>query len=78
MSQTELLEKNSTQEADSGESNQFAHYAEKNEVTEAYVFGNPILTMCGKFLVPTRDPNKFPVCPSCKEVMDALFLSTGE
>lgn len=73
----DILEKPDTdirEKEDSGESNQFAHYAEKNEITEAYVFGNPIVALCGKIFVPSRDPNKFPVCPACKEIADALFL----
>lgn len=70
-----MLEQELEEKVDSGESNQFAHYAEKNSITEGYVLGTPILTMCGQILVPSRDPEKFPICPACKEVMDALFLS---
>jgi hypothetical protein len=60
---------------DSEESNQFAHYAEAAEVTEAYVMGTPIVALCGKIFVPFRNPEKLPVCPICKEIVDALFLS---
>lgn len=59
---------------DSDDSKHFAHYAEKAEVTEAYVLGNPIVALCGKIFVPFRNPEKLPVCPICKEIVDALFL----
>lgn len=71
-----LLEE--TVQIDSGESKQFAHYAEKNEITEAYVFGNSIVALCGKIFVPSRDPEKFPICKKCKEIIDSLFLSGGD
>jgi hypothetical protein len=60
---------------DSGENDIFAHYAEKNEITEALVTGVPIIALCGKIWVPSRDPSKYQVCPSCKDLYNALFLS---
>ena len=40
--------------------------------------GKAVMAICGKMFVPTRDPNKFPICPICKELAEALFLDTGE
>ena len=60
---------------DSGDHERFAHYAEKNEIMEAMINGTPIVALCGKIWVPSRDPKKFPICPTCKEIYDALFLS---
>jgi hypothetical protein len=70
----DLLEAPKTQDTDS-EENHFAHYAEAAKVTESYVMGNPIEALCGKIFVPHRDPKKYPICPECREIMDALFLS---
>ena len=52
----------------------FAHYAESVSVTEGYIMGTPVMAICGKLFVPSRDPKKFPLCPICKEIADALFL----
>lgn len=52
----------------------YAHYAESVSVTEGYVLGKPVLALCGQLFVPSRDPKKFPVCPICKEIVEALFL----
>jgi len=60
---------------DDGDHERFAHYAEKNEIMEALVNGTPVIALCGKIWVPSRDPKKFPICPSCKEIYDALFLA---
>jgi hypothetical protein len=54
--------------------NRFSHYAESTSVTEGYVLGTPVLAICGKVFIPSRDPEKFPLCPICKEIADALFL----
>ena len=46
----------------------FAHMVlNEQDVTAAYVFGLPVTALCGKVFIPTRDPDKFPVCPACKE-----------
>ncbi|MNW62908.1 hypothetical protein D3C74_410650 [compost metagenome] len=34
--------------------------------------GKPVIALCGKVWVPGRDPKKFPVCPTCKEIYDGL------
>jgi hypothetical protein len=54
--------------------NRFSHYAESASVTEGYVLGTPVLAICGKIFVPSRDPEKFPICPVCKDIVDSLFL----
>jgi hypothetical protein len=38
-------------------------------ITEAYAFGTPLEAMCGHVFVPTRDPYKFPICPTCKKLL---------
>jgi len=58
-----------------GDHERFSHYADKNDITEAMINGTPIVALCGKIWVPSRDPKKFPICPTCKEIYDALFLS---
>jgi hypothetical protein len=36
--------------------------------------GTPVIALCGKVFIPSRDPEKLRVCPICKEIVDALFL----
>ncbi|MCW1007230.1 DUF3039 domain-containing protein, partial [Streptococcus anginosus] len=42
------------------------------KITESAVTGAPVIALCGKVWVPGRDPNKFPVCPTCKEIYEGL------
>jgi hypothetical protein len=72
----DLLERTETQETDSDDSNQFAHYADAAKVTEGYIMGTPVIALCGKVFIPHRDPLKLRVCPECKEILDALFLDS--
>ena len=74
MAQT--LEAPTEQKSDLEDENKFAHYSEKVSVTEGYVLGSPVIAICGKIFVPSRDPKKFPLCPICKELAEALFLSS--
>ena len=39
----------------------------QRDVARAYVTGEAIEALCGKKWVPTRDPTRYPVCPTCKE-----------
>jgi len=34
--------------------------------------------LCGKVWVPSRDPQKFPVCPECKEIYESLPVGGGD
>jgi hypothetical protein len=54
-----------------GDHERFAHYVEKDKIMESAVLGTPIRALCGKVWVPSRDPQKFPVCPECKELYEA-------
>ena len=55
---------------ENGDHERFAHYAEKSKLTEALVLGTPVKALCGKVWVPSRDPNRFPICPTCKEIYE--------
>ncbi|HEY0559398.1 MAG: hypothetical protein JWM48_2747 [Mycobacterium sp.] len=57
---------------DDGDHERFAHYADRNKITESMVTGVPIVALCGKTWVPSRDPKKYPVCPDCKEIYEGL------
>ena len=43
----------------------------KDKLTEAMVLGTPVVALCGKVWVPSRDPEQFPVCPECKEIWES-------
>ncbi len=45
--------------------------------TRPMVTGEPVIALCGKVWVPGRDPNKFPVCPMCKEVIEGMRSREG-
>jgi hypothetical protein len=55
---------------DDGDHERFAHYADRDKITEAMVTGTPVVALCGKVWVPSRDPKKYPVCPECKRLFD--------
>ena len=69
---SDLLEKTRPAEApltiDEGDHERFSHYVDKNKVMESAVTGKPVRALCGKKWIPNRDPQKFPVCPTCKEI----------
>ena len=55
---------------DEGDHDRFSHYVDKNKLTEAMVMGTPVIALCGKVWVPSRAPERFPVCPECKRLYE--------
>ena len=50
----------------------------KEKILESALSGEPVIALCGKVWVPGRDPNKFPVCPVCKEIYEGLRRAEGD
>ncbi len=62
---------------DEGDHERFSHYVDKHKLTEAMVMGSPVVALCGKVWVPSRAPEKFPVCPDCKEIWESMNPGEG-
>jgi len=41
-------------------------------MADAYVFGTELTALCGYRWIPSRDPEKLPVCPECQEIYETL------
>jgi hypothetical protein len=61
-----------TQNIEPGDHERYSHYVRKDKVVESAVMGNPVIALCGKVWIPSRDPEKFPVCPECKDVYEQM------
>jgi hypothetical protein len=57
---------------DDGDDERFSHYVRKEDILRSAVDGVPVRALCGKKWLPGRDPEKYPVCPRCKEMMGML------
>ncbi len=55
-----------------GDHDRFAHHVPQDELTDALVNGTPVTALCGKTWVPSRDPQRYPICPTCKELREKL------
>lgn len=54
----------------------FSHIVERDEdqtadakIMEARVMGTPITALCGYTWIPSRDPQRHPVCEKCLELV---------
>jgi len=68
---TDLLTKPELK-VDDGDHDRFSHYVKKGKIVESAVTGKAVRALCGKKWVPSRDPEKFPICPVCKEIYAGL------
>ena len=63
---------------DQGDHERYSHYVKKDKIVESAVMGNAVVALCGKIWIPSRDPQKFPVCPTCQEIYEGLKPSDDE
>lgn len=68
----ERTEERTEYRLDEGDHERFSHYVDKSKLTEAMVMGTPVIALCGKVWVPSRNPDRYPVCPECKEIWQSL------
>lgn len=52
-----------------GDHDRYAHYVKKADIVRANITGEPVEALCGKKWIPNRDPERYPVCPTCKEIL---------
>lgn len=68
---SDVIERPDVRETD-GDHDRFSHYVDKTALTRSVVDGIAVVALCGKKWVPTRDGERFPVCPACKEIFAGL------
>jgi hypothetical protein len=64
----------------SGESEHRAHIVRRPDnqqsaeawVTEARVFGYEVEALCGHKWIPARNPEKYPVCEACRDILSNM------
>ena len=76
--ETQTIEDRRTLPTDDGDHEKFSHYVDKNKLTEAMVMGSPVVALRGKVWVPSRAPEKFPVCPECKDIWEGMSDDEGD
>lgn len=55
-----------------GDHERFAHYVKKADIVRSNIEGIEVEALCGKRWIPNRDPDRYPVCPTCKEILGSL------
>lgn len=61
-----------------GDEDRFSHYCKKDAIMAAAIEGVPAIALCGKVWLPGRNPDDFPVCPECQEILDKYFPEDGK
>ena len=60
------------EQVDDGDHERYSHYVQKDKILKSAMSGKPVIALCGKVWTPGRDPQKFPVCPTCKEIYEGM------
>ena len=68
----ELEELLNQEQVEDGDHDRYSHYVQKDKILKSALSGKPVIALCGKVWTPGRDPEKFPVCPTCKEIYESM------
>lgn len=60
------------EQVEDGDHDRYSHYVKKDKILTSALSGKPVIALCGKIWTPGRDPEKFPVCPTCKDIYEKL------
>jgi hypothetical protein len=60
------------EQIDEGDHDRYSHYVKKDKILKSALSGRPVIALCGKVWTPGRDPEKFPICPTCKDIYEKL------
>ena len=55
---------------DEGDHDRFSHFARKADIVESAVTGRRVVALCGKVWVPNRNPDRYPMCPTCRDIFE--------
>lgn len=66
---TDVLMITKAEEEQDTDNAKVAHIVSKEDQMIGYIEGVPIKALCGATFVPTRDPNNYPVCEKCLNVL---------
>lgn len=67
-----VTETRTEEKLDSGDAERFAHYVKKDKILASQVTGRAVIALCGKVWIPVRNPDRYPVCPACKEIYSQM------
>jgi len=68
----ELEELLNQEQVEDGDHERYSHYVNKDKIMKSALTGRPVIALCGKVWTPGRDPQKFRVCPVCKEIYESM------
>lgn len=57
---------------DGSDKDRFSHYASKADIVRSAVDDVAIVALCGKKWKPQRNPEKYPICPTCSEIYEQM------
>lgn len=60
------------QDPDVGSPDDHAHYARKDDILNAAVDGGLVTALCGVKFMPLRDPENYPICQRCAQLLEQL------
>lgn len=72
-----LLERPETKPGKPGDNDRFAHFVAAHRLAASRMTGQPVVALCGKVWVPTRQAKGHPVCPRCAEIRKNLDANGG-
>lgn len=55
-----------------GDHDRLSHFVSKENIVRSSMTGEPVFALCGKKWTPSKNPEKYPVCPERREIWESL------
>lgn len=72
-----VLQRPETSRQEPGDKDRYAHYVSAHRLATSRLTGQPVVALCGKVWVPTREVQNHPICPRCVEIKKEMDASGG-
>lgn len=72
-----VLERPETRRQEPGDKDRYAHYVSAHRLAASRITGQPVVALCGKVWVPTREVSNHPICPRCVEIKKEMDSNGG-
>lgn len=67
-----IQEENKVKDDDADDHERMSHYVNKEDIVRAATVGAAVYAICGKKWKPSKNPENYPICGTCKEIYQKM------
>lgn len=73
----ERTETETVPQTSDGDHDTFTHIVRRKDLDHSRATGEAVQALCGKVWVPRKDPDRYPLCGTCRAIWERLGAATS-